>query len=96
LIGGLTEPGGGESLTSEGVTNFDTGATTQVVPSGQSAASGVTGESGAGDADVILRVLRGPGNDVVDLGSPRVNGHDVIPFQTFLQIVQAKGEHVTI
>jgi hypothetical protein len=56
----------------------------------------VTGESGAGDADVILRVLRGPGNDVVDLGSPRVNGHDVIPFQTFLQIVQAKGEHVTI
>jgi hypothetical protein len=56
----------------------------------------VTGESGAGDADVILRVLRGPGNDVVDLGSSRVNGHDVIPFQTFLQIVPAKGEHVTI
>jgi len=115
---GIKEPGGTATITSEGVTNFDTAAATQVVqiisgnerigerivsdgskiyvhldggiiakvvagkswvslPSGQSAASSVTGGGGAGNVDAILRVLSATGNDVSDLGSSRVNGDDV-------------------
>jgi hypothetical protein len=106
------------TITSKGVTNFDTAATTEVeqivsgdehigehvvsdgskiyvhldggiiakvvagkswvsLPTGQSAASSVTGGGGASNAAVILRVLSATGNDVSDLGSAQVNGHDI-------------------
>jgi hypothetical protein len=114
----IREPGGTATITSNGVTNFDTGATTQVerivsgnerigehivsvgskiyvhldggiiakvvvgkswvsLPSGQAAASSVTGGSGGGNAAATLRVLSATGNDVSDLGSSRVDGHVV-------------------
>jgi hypothetical protein len=47
------------------------------LPSGQSASSNVTGGGSEGNAAVTLRVLSATGNDVSDLGSSRVNGHDV-------------------
>jgi hypothetical protein len=113
-----TEPGGTATITSKGIGNFDTAASTQVVKivngneridehvvsigskiylhldsgviakvvagkswvsisNGQSAASGATGASGAGNTAATLRVLSATGNDVSDLGSSRVNGHDV-------------------
>jgi len=109
--------GGSASISSEGVTNFDTGATSETeqivsgserigehvvsegskiyvhldggsiakvvagkswvsLPSGQPAASTVTGASGASNAAELLRVLSATGNDVSDLGSSRVNGDD--------------------
>jgi hypothetical protein len=115
---GIKESRGTETIRSEGVTNFDTGVTTQVVrivsgneridehvvsdgskiyvhldggiiakvvagkswvsiTSGQSAGSSVTGGGGAGNAAAVLRVLSAPGNNVSDLGSSRLNGHDV-------------------
>jgi hypothetical protein len=114
----VKEPGSATTITSEGVTNFDSGATTEVeqivsgnerigeriigdgskiyvhldggiiakvvagkswvsLPSGQSAASSVTGGGGAGNTAATLKVLSATGNDVSDLGSSRVNDHDV-------------------
>jgi hypothetical protein len=114
---GITEAGGTATITSEGVTSFDTAAASQDVqivsgnehivehvvsdgstiyvhlaggviakvvpgkswlsiPSGQSAASGVTGGGGASNDAATLRVLSAPGNDVSDLGSSQVDGHD--------------------
>jgi hypothetical protein len=114
----VKEIGGTATITSEGVTSFDSPDTTQAVqivgdnerigeqvisdgpkiyvhldggaiarivagkswvslPSGQSAASSVAGGSGASNAAATIRVLSAPGNDVSDLGSSKVNGHDV-------------------
>jgi hypothetical protein len=114
----VKEPGGTATITSAGVTNFVTGATTQVeqivsgnerieenivsdgskiyvhlgggaiakvvagkswvsLSSGQSAASSVTGGSGAGNTAAMLRVLSAPSNDVSDLGTSRLDGYDV-------------------
>jgi hypothetical protein len=78
----------GERIVSDGskiYVHLDGGIIAKVVagkswvslPSGQSAASSVTGGGGAGNADAILRVLSATGNDVSDLGSARVNGYDV-------------------
>jgi hypothetical protein len=47
------------------------------LPTGQSAASSVTGGSGASNAAAILRVLSAAGSDVSDLGFSQVNGHDI-------------------
>jgi hypothetical protein len=70
---------------SENYVHLDGGIIAKVVagkswvslPSGQSAASGVTGGGGTGNTAAILRVLSATGNDVSDLGSSRVNGQDV-------------------
>jgi hypothetical protein len=77
----------GERIVSDGskiYVHLDGGVIAKVVagkswvslPSGQSAASSVTG-GGAGNVNAILRVLSATGNDVSDLGSSRVNGDDV-------------------
>jgi hypothetical protein len=121
---GVQGPGSTATITSGGVTNFDTGATTQVMqivsgkqrigehivsdgstiyvhldggviakvvagkswvslPSGQSAGS-VAGGSGVGNAFALLRVLSATGNDVSDLGSTRVRGHEVHRYSVHL------------
>ena len=54
------------------------------LPSGQSAASSVTGGGGAGNDSATLRVLSATGNDVTDLGSSQVNGHDVHRYSVHL------------
>ena len=114
----VTEAGGTATITSEGVTSFDTAAATQVVhivsgsehivenvvsdgpmiyvhldggiiakvvpgkswlsiPSGQSAATSLTGGGGASNEAATLKVLSATGNDVSDLGSARAGGQDV-------------------
>ena len=111
----VTEAGGTATITSEGVTSFDTAAATQVVhivsgnehivenvvsdgpmiyvhldggiiakvvpgkswlsiPSGQSAATSLTGGGGASNEAATLKVLSATGNDVSDLGSSRAAG----------------------
>jgi hypothetical protein len=114
----VEQSGDTATVTSEGVTSFDTAATEQVVhivsgnerigehvisdgstiyvyldggaiarvvagkswvslASGQPAASSVAGGNGAGNSAAIIKVLSATGNDVSDLGSSKVNGHDV-------------------
>jgi hypothetical protein len=131
----IKQPGGAATITSEGVTNFDTGATTQVerivsgnerigehiisdgskiyvhfdggiiakvvigkswvsLPSGQSAASSVTGGGGEANAAAILRVLSATGNDVSDLGTSRVKGHDVHLYSVHLTPAQINQDIV--
>jgi hypothetical protein len=54
------------------------------LPSGQSTASSVTGGGSASSDSATLRVLSATGNDVTDLGSSRMNGHNVHRYSVHL------------
>jgi hypothetical protein len=62
------------------------------LPTGQSAASSVTGGSGASNAAAILRVLSAAGNDVSDLGFSQVNGHDIHLYSVHLTRSRINGD----
>jgi hypothetical protein len=93
----------GEHVVSDGseiYVHLDGGLIAEVVagkswlslPSGQSAASSVPGSGSTGNAAATLRVLSATGNDVSDLGSSRVNGHDVHLYSVYLTRAQIKRD----